>query len=79
MRAHEMSIEDIQGRKSAVKGGGACIYCGSDGGLGGLHDEHIIPYSLGGKAQLLKASCSDCEGVASYLDEHITHDDVPSG
>ena len=60
-------IENVQGRKIRVPGGGRCVYCGSDGGADGLRDEHAIPYSLGGTAELLKASCSDCEKVTSYL------------
>lgn len=66
-------IEDVQGKKVSVKGGGTCIYCGSDGGTDGLHDEHIVPYSLGGTAELLNASCSDCEAVTSYLDGYLAN------
>jgi hypothetical protein len=66
-------IENVQGRKIPVPGGGTCIYCGSDGGADGLRDEHAIPYSLGGTAELLKASCSDCEKVISYLDGYLAN------
>ena len=65
--------EDLQGRKVAVEGGGTCIYCGSDGGADGLRDEHIIPYSLGGKTELLAASCSACEKITSYLDGYLAN------
>jgi len=65
--------EDIQGKKVPVEGGGVCIYCGSDGGHAGLHDEHIMPYSLGGNAELLAASCSACEKITSYLDGYLAN------
>lgn len=65
--------QDIQGKKVTVEGGGVCIYCGSDGGADGLHDEHIIPYSLGGKTVLLAASCSACERITSYLDGYLAN------
>ena len=65
------SNRDLQRRKFPVQGGGSCIYCGSDGGLDGLRDEHIVPYSLGGNAVLLGASCSACEKITSYLDGYL--------
>jgi hypothetical protein len=65
--------EDVQGKKVPVKGGGTCIYCGSDGGVDGLHDEHVVPYSLGGTTELLNASCSDCEKITSYLDGYLAN------
>ncbi len=68
-----METEDVRGKKVPVKGGGVCIYCGWDGGDQGLHDEHIVPYSLGGNTELLNASCSDCESVTSYLDGYIAN------
>jgi hypothetical protein len=66
-----MGIQDVAGKKVPVKGGGLCIYCGWDGGEDGLHDEHIIPYSLGGNTELLNASCPDCEAITSYLDGYM--------
>ncbi len=57
---------DIQGVK--FPGYGQCIYCGS---TGPLKDEHIIPFSLGGKAVIEAASCGDCEKVTSYLDGYL--------
>jgi hypothetical protein len=57
---------DIQGVK--FPGYGRCIYCGS---TGPLKDEHIIPFSLGGKAVIEAASCGDCEKVTSYLDGYL--------
>lgn len=61
--------EDIQGRR--FPGFGCCIYCGSEGGDGGLRDEHIIPFSLGGNAVIQAASCSDCEAKTSYPDGYL--------
>jgi len=56
-----------------VKGGGVCIYCDSDGDGRRLGDEHILPYSLGGTAQLVEASCARCEGITSYLDGYLAN------
>ena len=67
-----MKSENVAGKKVPVKGGGVCIYCGWDGD-GKLHDEHVVPYSLGGNTQLLGASCSDCEGITSYLDGYLAN------
>jgi hypothetical protein len=66
-----METENVAGKKEPVKAGGVCIYCGWDGGADGLRDEHIVPYSLGGNTELLKASCTDCERVTSYLDGYL--------
>lgn len=52
---------------------GRCIYCGSTGGTQGLRSEHIIPYSLGGNAELPEASCTECEGLTSYLDGYLAN------
>jgi hypothetical protein len=68
-----VTAEDVQGRKVPARGGGTCIYCGSDGGSDGLRNEHVVPYSLGGKTELLEASCRDCEGVTSYLDGYLAN------
>ena len=32
-----------------------------------------MPYSLGGNTELLDASCSDCEGITSYLDGYMAN------
>jgi hypothetical protein len=66
-------VEDVAGKEVAVKGGGVCIYCGWEGGDGGLRDEHIVPYSLGGNTVLLKATCADCEAITSYLDGYMAN------
>jgi HNH endonuclease len=68
-----MKAENVEGKKVSVKGGGVCIYCGWDGGEQGLHDEHVVPYSLGGSTELLNASCSDCEAITSYLDGYMAN------
>jgi hypothetical protein len=39
----------------------------------GLHDEHTVPYSLGGNTELLEASCTDCEAITSYLDGYVAN------
>jgi hypothetical protein len=57
---------DIQGAK--LPGYGRCIYCRA---TGTLKDEHIIPFSLGGKAVIEAASCGDCEKITSYLDGYL--------
>ncbi len=49
-------------------GYGRCIYCLSDGGAARLRREHIIPRALGGNAEILQASCSDCEAKTSHVD-----------
>src|SRR3977135_3988560 len=47
---------------------GRCIYCGSDGALEGLTDEHIIAFSLGADTYLPEASCKKCAKITSYLE-----------
>lgn len=42
-----------------------CIYCDS---TDGLSDEHIIPYGLGGRLVLPKASCSACSKITSAFE-----------
>ena len=64
-----METHDIQGKK--YPGYGRCIYCGSDGSEDGLGNEHIIPYSLGGNAEIKDASCKSCEAITSYLDGYL--------
>jgi hypothetical protein len=68
-----MEQENVANKKVHVKGGGVCIYCGSDGGEFGLRSEHPIPYSLGGNTELLGASCRDCESVTSFLDGYMAN------
>jgi HNH endonuclease len=64
-----MVRENVQGKKFGPIG--ECVYCGSDGGRDGLRSEHIIPFSLGGKAEILEASCVACEAITSYIDGYL--------
>lgn len=43
----------------------ACVYCRV---IDDLRDEHIIPYSLGGRWTLLSSSCSTCEKITSAFE-----------
>jgi len=54
-----------------VPGYGRCIYCGSDGGIEGLRDEHVIPFALGGDVVIEGGSCRDCERKISPVDTHL--------
>lgn len=45
---------------------GRCIYCGFSDGQ--LSDEHIIPFALGGKYVLPKASCHQCAKITSKFE-----------
>lgn len=47
---------------------GRCIYCGS---TGNLSDEHIIPYGLGGRWVLRKASCKECADITSRFELNV--------
>jgi hypothetical protein len=64
-----MEWTDIQGTK--YPGYGRCIYCGESGGAEGLRDEHVIPFSLGGRTVIEKASCRDCERRINPVDTHL--------
>jgi hypothetical protein len=50
---------------------GQCIYCGA---VDGLSDEHIVPHSLGGTLELLKATCERCQKITSQLERHISRE-----
>jgi hypothetical protein len=52
---------------------GRCIYCGSDGAPVGLRDEHIIPFALGGRTILPKASCRKCEATTHAFEGKFAH------
>src|SRR5258708_6724877 len=45
---------------------GSCIYCGSKENLS---DEHIVPYALGGRWILPKASCSGCSSITAKFEQ----------
>jgi hypothetical protein len=64
-----MKAEDIQGKTFGPVG--RCIYCGVDGNDEKLDSEHIVPFSLGGNAELLEASCKRCAKITSYLDGYL--------
>ena len=64
-------MNDIQGKKIVLPEGGTCIYCGANGGAGGLGEEHVVPYALGGKTTLSNASCNGCSAITSYLDGYL--------
>lgn len=49
---------------------GECIYCGSK--HVDLSDEHILPYSLGGKEILQQASCETCARITSQLEGSVS-------
>jgi hypothetical protein len=67
--SNHMEAVDVQGK--IYSGFGRCIYCGSDGGVDGLRDEHIMPYCLGGNTKIREASCKACEAITSYLDGYL--------
>lgn len=50
---------------------GHCIYCRS---TEELSDEHVIPYSLGGRIILNKASCADCARITSDFERKLARD-----
>jgi hypothetical protein len=64
-----MQTEEIGTKKYGPIG--RRIYCGSTGGARGLSSEHIVPFSLGGKAELLEASCCKCAAERSYLEGYL--------
>lgn len=47
---------------------GYCIYCGA---IDNLTDEHVIPYGLGGKELLKKASCKECAKITCGLEQRL--------
>ena len=49
---------------------GKCIYCGSTD-TDNLTLEHIVPHSLGGPWQLLKASCKGCADITSGFERDV--------
>jgi hypothetical protein len=50
---------------------GECIYCGASGDATTLTDEHIIPYSLGGNAIILRASCKSCAAETASIEQEL--------
>lgn len=67
-----LQIPSVESRIGPV---GYCIYCGS---TERLSNEHMIPQGLGGRQQLLKASCEQCriiihEVETAVLDKMWSH------
>lgn len=48
---------------------GICIYCGAQPGSDLLTEEHIVPYGLGGRLRLPKASCECCQRKIHKVEE----------
>lgn len=69
MKVNEVTVSDIprkpdrHGRFQPV---GRCIYCRSNSSS--LTDEHIVPYSLGGRTVLPKSSCTACAAITSKFE-----------
>ncbi|MBY0281329.1 MAG: HNH endonuclease [Alphaproteobacteria bacterium] len=49
---------------------GKCVYCQKEKPITELTDEHIIPYGLGGRLVLPKASCSRCQSATKKFEDH---------
>jgi 5-methylcytosine-specific restriction endonuclease McrA len=50
---------------------GECIYCGALANETKLTDEHIIPFSLGGKAVILNGSCMVCAAETAKIESEL--------
>ncbi|MFA5452999.1 MAG: HNH endonuclease [Candidatus Methanomethylophilaceae archaeon] len=66
MKILMMAQEDLANHNFGVIG--KCIYCGSEEEL---KTEHIVPYGLGGKSILKKASCENCAKVTSQIEMDV--------
>ena len=51
---------------------GVCIYCGRDGIE--LTDEHVVPFSLGGRHVLVEASCHRCADITKKFEQKVARD-----
>lgn len=47
---------------------GYCVYCGA---IENLTDEHVIPYGMGGREILKKASCKKCAKITGSLEQRL--------
>jgi len=45
-----------------------CIYCGA---LDDLRSEHILPYGLGGPAEIPRASCGNCARITGAIEQEV--------
>ena len=61
-----MPIERIE--KKEYPSFGECVYCGASGTDVELTDEHIVPFSLGGNAVILRGSCEACAAETSKIE-----------
>lgn len=55
--------------KTVFKPANICIYCKNKSGV--LSTEHIIPFSMGGKFELPKASCKSCSTITSKFEMDV--------
>ncbi len=51
---------------------GVCIYCGKGKVL--LTDEHVVPYFIGGKHVIEKASCLMCADITKKFEQDVARD-----
>lgn len=51
---------------------GACIYCRRSGLT--LTDEHVVPYFIGGKHVIIKASCLDCADITKRFEQEVARE-----
>lgn len=54
------------------KSKGKCIYCGDE--KSPLTDEHIVPYFIGGKHIIEKASCNACADITKRFEQDVARD-----
>ena len=54
-----------------IESKGACIYCGA---AGGLSDEHVVPYFLGGAHVIRKSSCGRCADITKKFEQKVARD-----
>jgi HNH endonuclease len=64
-----MAVERIEHRQYLSFG--ECIFCGVSASDVELTDEHIVAFSLGGNAVILKASCKRCAAETSKLEHEL--------
>jgi 5-methylcytosine-specific restriction endonuclease McrA len=62
-----MAVERIERKESF----GECIYCGATADEAELTDEHVVPFSLGGNAVVLKGSCKACAAETTRIENEV--------
>jgi tellurite resistance protein len=62
----EVPLQDLSTFRPA--GAGRCIYCGD---TTKLTDEHILPYGLGGPAEIPLASCRRCARITGAIEQDV--------